>query len=188
VSTATAGDESRTGTIVLRVPAEDFETALASIEDLGKVESEQVSGKDVTQEFVDLEARLRNLQAQESVLLGLMKEADSISSSIRVQNSLSSVQLDIEQIQGRINFLEDRASMSTIAVSVTEHGAPVAKEPSLISKAWGHAVDVTEAIIYALVVSLGFIVPVGLLAVIVFFAVRLGMRTLRPKLGSEGAE
>ncbi len=188
VSTSTAGDESRTGTIVLRVPSEDFETALASIEDLGKVESEQVSGKDVSQEFVDLEARLRNLQAQESVLLGLMKEAQSISASIRVQNSLSSVQLDIEQIQGRLNFLEDRASMSTIAVTIAEHGAPGAKEPGLLARAWQQAVDVTEAIVYALVVSLGFIVPIGLLAGLVYLAVRLGMRSLRPKLGSEGAE
>jgi hypothetical protein len=188
VSTSTAGDESRTGSLVLRIPSEDFESALASIEDLGKVESEQVSGKDVSQEFVDLEARLRNLQAQESVLLGLMKDADSISASIRIQNSLSSVQLDIEQIQGRLNFLEDRASLSTIAVNLTEHGAPVPTEPGLLAKAWDHAVDVTEAIVYAIVVSLGFILPIAVLAGLVYVAVRIGMRSLRPKLGSGGAE
>jgi hypothetical protein len=188
VSTSTAGDDSRHGAIVLRVPSVDFESALASIEDLGKVESEQVSGEDVTQEFVDLEARLRNLKAQESVLLGLMKEAQTIPASIRVQNSLSSVQLDIEQIQGRINFLEDRASMSTIAVDVTEHGAPVPTEPGLLAKAWGHAVDVTQAIVYAVVVSLGFIVPIGLMVGLVYLALRLGMRSLRPRLGSEGTK
>jgi Domain of unknown function (DUF4349) len=188
VSTTTAGDESRTGSIVLRVPSEDFEAALASIEDLGKVEREEISGRDVTQEFVDLEARLRNLQAQESVLLGLMKKAQTIPASIRVQNALSSVQLDIEQIRGRLNFLEDRASMSTIAVGLTEHGAPAPAEPSMLSKAWGHAVDVTEAIVYALVVSLGFVLPLGLLAGIIYLVIRLAMRSMRPKLGSGGAE
>jgi hypothetical protein len=188
VSTSTSDDESRRGAIVLRVPSEDFENALASIQDLGKVESENVSGEDVSQEFVDLEARLRNLQAQESVLLGLMKEAQTIPASIRVQNSLSSVQLDIEQIHGRINFLEDRASMSTIAVDVTEHGAPVPKEPGVLSKAWSHAVNVIEAIVYAVIVSLGFILPIGLMAGLVYLAVRLGMRTLRPRFSSEGTE
>jgi Domain of unknown function (DUF4349) len=188
VSTTTSGEEIRSGSIVVRVPSEDFEAALASIQGLGKVKSEAVSGRDVSQEFVDLEARLRNLQAQESVLLGLMKEAQTIPASIRVQNSLSSIQLDIEQIQGRLNFLEDRASMSTIAVGLTEHGAPVPAEPSMWSRAWEHAVEVTEAIVYAIVVSLGFILPLGILAGLVYLAVRLAMRSMRPKLGSGRAE
>lgn len=188
VSTSTSGDESKTGTIVLRVPSEEFEAALASIEDLGEVKGEQVSGKDVTQDFVDLEARLRNLQAQESVLLKLMDEADSISASIRVQNSLSTVQLDIEQIQGRIDYLEDRSALSTIAVTLTEHGAPTAKEPGMLGRAWDNAVDVSEAVVYALVVSLGFVVPLALLATLVYVAIRLGMRVVRPRLGSGTAD
>ena len=186
LSTTTAGEESLTGTIVLRVPSDDFEAALAAVEDQGKIQTEEVSGRDVTQEFVDLEARLRNLQAQESVLLRLMDRAKSISASIRVQKALTPVQLDIERIQGRLNFLEDRTAMSTISATLTEHGAPSAR-PGLMGKAWDNAVDVTEAIVYALVVSLGFIVPMGVLAGLVYLAVRLVLRT-RPKLGAGGAE
>ena len=86
-----------TGTIVLRVPSDQFEAALGELKGLGSVSAEEVSGQDVTSQYVDLQARLRNWEAQETVLLDLMTKSASIDDSIKVQRSLQDVQLQIEQ-------------------------------------------------------------------------------------------
>ncbi|HYI46312.1 MAG TPA: DUF4349 domain-containing protein, partial [Actinomycetota bacterium] len=91
-------DDARRGSAsaTLRVPAEDFATALGALRELGSVEREELGGEDVSQELIDLEARLRNYRAQERVLLNLMAEARSVADTIRVQNQLSGIQLEVE--------------------------------------------------------------------------------------------
>ena len=86
------------------------------------VTAESVTGQDVSQQFVDLHARLVNLGAQERVLLRLMDRAQTISESIRVENYLQQVEFQIEDVQGRIMYLQNRTSMSTITVALHEAG------------------------------------------------------------------
>ena len=158
--------EHPTGTIVVRVPANRFGDALGDLESLGKVDSESVSGQDVTQEFIDLQARLRNYAAQETVLLRLMDRAQSVTDTIRVQNELQRVQLEIERLRGRITYLEDQTAMSTIELRVAEEGA-IAAAPGEFEKAWERAKDGLVAVVAGLITSLGVIVPLALLAVFV---------------------
>ena len=98
--------------------------------------SESVSGQEVGQEFVDLAARERNLHAQERVLLRLMNHAISVTDTIRVENELSQVQGQIEQIAGRLRYLHDQADMSTITVSLKQAGAAATApaKPGALSK------------------------------------------------------
>lgn len=176
------GEDDPTGAIVVRVPAPRFGDALADLESLGRVASETVSGQDVTQEFIDLQARLRNYTSQETVLLRLMDEAQSVSDTIRVQNELSRVQLEIERLRGRITYLEDQTSMSTIELRIAEEGA-VGAPPGEFEKAWERAKDGLVAVVAGLIASLGVIVPITLLAALVIFV----FVRIRPKLGSHGA-
>ncbi len=167
-STSVDDSERGRGSVVLRIPSEDFEAAKKAIAAEGEVTGEATTGKDVSQEFIDLEARIRNLEAQESVILGL----------IRVQNELSSLQLEIERLTGRLRYLEDRTAFGTIAIEFTEAGAPAPQEANTLERAWQRAVDVALAIASASIVSLGFLVPLGIFALLAL----LIFRQLRPRL------
>jgi hypothetical protein len=173
-SSETATGKHHSGTLVLRVPAERFESALGDVKRLGTVGEERVSGQDVTAQFVDLQARLRNWQSQEDVLLGLMSKATSIGDSIRVQEQLQQVQLDIEEIRGQLRVLNDQSDLSTITVGMAEAGfvQPKPKEGSAISKAWHEALDGFVAVIAAVMVGLGYLLPIALFAIIGWVAVR----------------
>lgn len=108
------------GTITVRVPAEKFDAAVAQISEMAeKVERRTVSGQDVTEEYVDLQARLKNLQATEAQLQRIMNEAVSTEDVLAVYQELSRVRGEIEQVKGRMKYLETSAAMSAISVSLT---------------------------------------------------------------------
>jgi uncharacterized protein DUF4349 len=167
-SSQSAEGKHRSGTLVMRIPVGQFENALGAVKALGRVTSERVAGQDVTAQFVDLEARLRNWQAQESVLLSLMAKATSISDSIRVQRELQDVQLQIEQLRGQLRVLSDQADFSTITLALAEAGFVIPAEGtrSTLSKAWHDAVAGFLAVIAAVVVGLGYMIPLGLLLLV----------------------
>jgi len=108
------------GKIVIRIPGEKFNSVVEEIKKVGKIESISISGQDVTQEYVDLESRLRNYQVQEKVLLELMEKSTKVSDSIEVQRELSNVQGEIEVIKGRMNYLDNLVSMSSIDIDLHE--------------------------------------------------------------------
>ena len=179
-SSRTSQTEHRSGTLVLRVPAEQFEAALGELKALGTVKGEEIAGQDVTSQFVDLQARLRNWEAQETVLLGLMAKASTIDESIKVQRNLQDVQLAIEEIRGQLQALSDQADYSTITLAVAEIGAEPAKPEGAISigRAWHRAVHGFVAVIAAVVIGLGYLVPLGLIALALVLG-WLGYRRVR---------
>ena len=172
LSSSIEGREARRGSIVLRIPSDRFEAAMASLRDLGSVQRERVAGEDVGQEFVDLEARLRNLRAQEAVLLRLMDEAQTVTDTIRVQKELTDIQLEVERIRGRLRYLEDQTSFGTIAVSMAEAGVAVPQEPSIIAKAWERAAEGFLSVIGGLITALGVLAPIAVLALLGWVAIR----------------
>ncbi len=177
LATSVDGKGASTGTFVMRVPSQRFEEALSALEDLGKVTREQVAGEDVGEEFVDLEARLRNLTAQEQVLLRLYDEAVTIADTIRIQREVEDVQLEIEQIRGRLRYLRDQTALGTIQVSVVEAGAVVTPKGTL-GKAWQRAQEVFLGVISAAIVGAGFVFPIALFAALLYFAVRVALPRL----------
>jgi hypothetical protein len=179
VATSTRGSESRRGTMVLRVPADRFEEALNDLRGLGEVEGQEVLGEDVSEEFVDLEARLRHLQAQERVMLALFDEAVAVADTIRIQNELSGVQLQIEELRGRLRYLHDQTTLSTISVTLAEEGAAI---PGALDRAWARALDGFLSVVAGLVVAIGYALPFSLLALVAL----LVLRKVRPS-GAAGS-
>jgi Domain of unknown function (DUF4349) len=179
LSTSIEGKDSRSGTLVIRVPADSFEQFVNDIKNLGEVRSESISGQDVTQEFVDLESRLRNLGAQEAVLLRLFDKARTVAATIRVQSELARVQLESEQLRGRLRYLEDQTSLATLSVSVAEKGAVPAARGTL-AKAWDQARAGALGVIAAVIVGAGTLLPI-LLLVAAGLAI---FRQLRPRTTS----
>ncbi|MGH2807408.1 MAG: DUF4349 domain-containing protein [Actinomycetota bacterium] len=180
LTTEVEDEEEGRGAITLRVPSARFGAALADLESLGDVKREVVSGQDVSQEYVDLQARLRHALAQESVMLELMERAQTIPDTIRVQGQLEGIQLEIERLRGRIRFLNDQTDLSTIEVRLHEAGAVATKEGEF-AKAWARAKEAFVAIVAGLITSLGVIVPLALLIGLIVITVAV----VRPRISSK---
>ena len=109
------------GRITIRVPSERFEEAFARLGQLAiAVPYETTTATDVTEEYVDLEAQLGNLQATEAQYLTLMEEAENVEEMLMVQKELSNVRGEIEQIEGRMKYLEQTSETSLIEVDLQE--------------------------------------------------------------------
>ncbi|HLF70094.1 MAG TPA: DUF4349 domain-containing protein, partial [Actinomycetota bacterium] len=165
-------DELTSGSLTIRVPGDRFEQAVTALKKLGKVTNESQSGQDVTSQVVDLEARLRHAKAQETVFLRLMDQSKSISDIIAVQQQLSNVQLEIEQLQGQLNAITDLVSMATIRMSLFEPGAKAPGTPRGIAKAWQEALDGAVNVVAGVIVVAGWLAPIAVVAIIVWLIVR----------------
>lgn len=124
------------GNVTIRVPADQYEAALASLRALGqRVLNENSTASDVTAEYSDLEAQLRNLQAAERELAAMLTEVRQKPEAepgdiLEVYNALSQKRGEIEQVQGRLNYLQNQVGFSTISVDLTpdQINAPVVDE------------------------------------------------------------
>lgn len=175
VSSSTWGEKSMSGNMLIRVPSKNFVLAKGELSKLGEIKSESTSGQEVTDQFIDLNARLRTWQAQAAVLLKLMGDAKSIAETMTVQRELQQVQFQIEQIKGQLRVLRDQTSFGTIAMEIHEPGAvtptPGSDKPSL-SVAWQRALAGFLSIVSLVIVGLGYLLPLSLLAGLAWFVVK----------------
>jgi hypothetical protein len=183
LSSQTEGSSS--GSLTIRVPSASFDRTLVRLRALGVPTSSTVTGKDVTNQYVDYRAHLQVLESRRAVLLQLMTEATTIGETIAVENELNDVQLQIDQIEGNLRFLDDQVAKATIDVSLTEQHARSAvvlpgdiENPSL-GRALQRAVQGFLAVLATVVVGLGYLVPVAILAGVALLAVML-VRRRRP--------
>jgi hypothetical protein len=176
-STFDGQGDMKSGTITLRIPADRFEEAVAALKRLGKVTAEDQSGQDVTQEFVDLEARLRHLRSQEAFYLRLMDQATSVSDMIQIQQQLQNVQLQIEQLQGHLQYLKDQTSFATIAVRIFAAGAAPGR-PTPLGQAWHEALEGFQTVVGGFVIVAGWGLPFVLLGAVVLVLWRLARTRL----------
>jgi len=136
-------DERMTANMTFRVPAERFDEALTGVQGLAKkVLSRTVSGDDVTEEFVDLRARLGNLEATRDRLRNLLEQAVEVEDALEVNRALTEVQGQIEQIQGRMEYLQQSAALSTINVYLS----PVPVTPIVTQGSWQPLVVAHDAL------------------------------------------
>lgn len=109
------------GTIEARVPAEKYEAFVSDISSIGKVMSQNITGNDVTEEYIDLEARQKTQRELEKRLLELLSERTAkLVDVVEVEEKLSEVRENIESTEGRMRFLKSQSSYSTLSVSLFE--------------------------------------------------------------------
>jgi hypothetical protein len=105
--------------LVVRVPATRFGVVFDEIKQLaGNLPEANVTGQDVTEDFIDLEARIKTQKALEFQFLEIMKQARNVNDALEIQRQIADVRTDIEKLEGRKRFLENRSSLSTITVNI----------------------------------------------------------------------
>jgi len=154
------------GYLTLRVPANNFETLIAKIKSLAKlVEREDINGREVTEEYVDLQASLTHNLAVEAQYLELLKRAQKVEEIIAVREKLDQVQGEIESLKGRLRYLDNQTEMSTITVNLSEE-----PQISLPQEKWQPWVVTKQAIKDLIIMLQNFVNRV-----IVFIFVILGL-------------
>jgi hypothetical protein len=177
--------------LVVRVPASQFNQVMEEIRAVGAhVIQEKVTGQDVTEEFIDLEARIKNQKALESQFLEIMKRANKVDDALSVQTQLADVRTEIEKLEGRRRFLENQSSLSTINVTLQPPTQIVNASGFWYSVrlAFSDGVDVAASIILFLIRAIIALVPIFILIVLPLALIaKLGLRIIRRRRGSEPA-
>lgn len=123
---STDGQTLTYATITLRVPVDEYDSVLNDLRTLNGVEvvNEDSSSTEVTEEYTDLQSRLRNLERTEAQYLTLLERATTIDDILTVNDRLDGVRLQIEEILGRLNLLDDLTDLATVSVSLSPILAP----------------------------------------------------------------
>jgi hypothetical protein len=174
--------------ITIRVPAEQLDEAMNRIRDTAiEVQSENVSGQDVTEEFTDLQSRLRHLEAVEAELLEIMQAAVRTEDVLNVFEQLQRIREETEIIKGRMQYLSESARLSSISIELLPD---VVTQPLQIGR-WepqGTAKAAIKSLIDALQFLGAFLIrflllylPVGLLIIVPLWLLYRGYRRIRPR-------
>lgn len=165
------GEGPRTAELVVRVPVTAFEAAMSEIKGAAVVVlNEEVAGQDITEEFVDLEADLRNARAEEASYLEIMKRSGKIEEVLMVAERLADVRGRIQRLEGRKRFLENKTDLATINVTLTEE-----TRVSIPTKTWRPLEVLRQSgleLVQTLQAFVDFLIRfvIGLVAIIPFLA------------------
>jgi len=134
--------KSSTGSIAIRIPVKNYGSAIEEIAKLGVLTKKDESAEDVTEEYIDVDSRLRNVRREESAYLNVLTSARRVTDILAVERELSRVRGEIEQAEGRIKYLRNQSELATITISFYT-AAPAIKSSSLT---WSFAEPATQAI------------------------------------------
>jgi hypothetical protein len=111
----------KSNTVIIRVPADNFDNLLSvATQGVEKFESKEINVKDVTEEFLDVQARLKIKKELEQRFIDLLKEAKNVTEVLEIEKQIGQLRSDIESIEGRLKYLQDRVSFSTLTMTFYE--------------------------------------------------------------------
>jgi hypothetical protein len=171
-----------TASITMRVPAEALQALQDDIASVGTVISQTASASDVTQQYVDLAARLKNLKAEEARLRSFFDEATKVSELLSIEQELARVRGEIEAMQAQVDYLERQVARATLTVTLSEPGPvirPGAQDWGLVD-AITRGVQGAAALLGALITVVIALAPLAVLGVVVW----LGVRWIRRRASS----
>jgi uncharacterized protein DUF4349 len=156
----TNGQDRMLADLTIQVRSDALDNSLQALRGLGQVESETSNSQDVTDEYVDLDANLRNLQASEAAIVRLMDRAQRIEDILSLQRELTNVRGQIERIQGRKTYLERRTDMASINLSLhlpaADASAPGWNPLAIAARGWNASLAVLRGAAELLIVVVAF--------------------------------
>lgn len=162
----------------LRIPADNFNSVITELtaKNIGRVVSRSITGEDVTEEFIDLEARLTNLTRQEERYRQLLDKAESVEDILKVENELTRIRSNIESLESRLKYLNNQVSMSTIEVEFREIQSVGITNWGII-RALQQAVQKMSNSIYRIITGLGSLLPYLIILLIGYYIYKFKKRT-----------
>lgn len=145
-SSASIVDERNIATVTMRVPKEEFQRAMDEITVLGKIKDLRTNREDVTTQYIDLAARLKNLQRQEQRLLEILATARTTDEVLRVEKELERVRGEIERLTGQVKYLERNVEWAMITATIT-----VPQKRVLPTMDWDRTVELALGVFFAMV-------------------------------------
>lgn len=181
------------GSLTARIPQKNFQSFLDQAEELSvKVHTRNVTGQDVTEEYVDLEARLKSKEVVEERLLAFMKEAKETKDLLQISEDLAGVQEEIESIKGRMKYLENQTSMSTVTLTLFENKVEIPglekEELNTWDKTKKQFMDSLNFLLAAISGIFVFLIgnsPILILLIVIALAVWFGRKKYKNKQKSE---
>jgi flagellar basal body-associated protein FliL len=166
----------KSGTVTVKVPVANFEKAFTDLKKIATlVVRESTSGQDVTEQYADLQAQLKNKQAEEQQYLEILKQAQKISDILEVTAQLSQVRGEIERLQGRIKFMDSQTDMSSISISLAEDTnitfADSWRPWQVVKETFNSLVKSVQGFVNFLIVLVIQVIPVLALYLLIFFVI-----------------
>jgi hypothetical protein len=158
--------------LTMRVPATEFDSTITEIKALGTLKSESLSADDVTEEYVDLQARRTALASQLAQYNRIMERAENVSEILEVQVQIERVQVELDRIDGRLKYLDNRVDYGTITVTLEEPEPVGGGEGFSIVSVINESIAGFLAVTAGLIVLLISIIPLIILGIIVYVVYR----------------
>jgi hypothetical protein len=174
-SLSTGDEERRSATIELKIPAPRFDQAVSGLRPVGRVQSVQTHAQDVGEEYVDLAARTANARRLEERLIALLaNRTGRLEDVLAVERELARVRQEIDVQEGRLRYLRSRVAVSTLTVTLREPAPVIGPYPgsSPIADAFREMGRNFVSFIAVFIASLGFLIPLGLILVLLYKILR----------------
>ncbi|HOI77140.1 MAG TPA: DUF4349 domain-containing protein [Methanofastidiosum sp.] len=158
--------ETKSGNITIKIPEKRFEEFSDSLVQIGKIKSKETSGYDVTEEYIDLQARLKNLKNQEKRYTELLDMAKDVQDVLAIEVQLGRIRGEIESYEGRLKYLDNTTTFGTFYINLYE--------PEKIVHEWGikntfdRAIDAFIVSVAGIIILGGFFIPILILLGIIY--------------------
>ncbi|KYC50737.1 MAG: hypothetical protein AMQ22_01412 [Candidatus Methanofastidiosum methylothiophilum] len=162
--------DTKSGNITIKIPEKRFDEFSDSLGQIGKIKSKESSAYDVTEEYIDLQARLKNLKNQEKRYTELLDMAKDVEDVLAIEVQLGRIRGEIESYEGRIKYLDNTTSFGTFYINLYE--------PEKITHEWGikdafdKSIDAFIASIAGIIILGGFFIPIVILIGIIYLVVK----------------
>lgn len=180
--------QSKQATLQVKVPSENFDAIVSGLEPVGDMEQVNVSAQDVSEEYLDVSARLKNMEQLEERLLQLLRNnTGDLQELLQVERELARVRTQIEQLQGRLRYLRTRASVSTLTVNLFEPKPLVSTHPgeNVIVEAFKQAWRNFVGTIATIIAASGSLIPLLIIIGLAVWVLRLIWVRRRKRTGEK---
>jgi hypothetical protein len=166
----TSDSGTKSGNITVRIPENKFEEFGDSLSQVGKIKSKETSAYDVTEQYMDLQARLKNLRNQEKRYTELLSMADDVEDVLAIEVQLGRIRGEIESYEGRLKYLDNTTSFGTLYINLYESQKVVHEWG--IKNAFDRAIDAFITSVAGIIILGGFFIPIIILIGIIYVIVK----------------
>jgi hypothetical protein len=184
---AAQGQPLRSGQVTFQVPSDKFDSVVMAIQQKGTAQSVVISGNDVSQQYVDLQARLGNAESQRNAVLALMQQARSVNDTIQIENQLGQITSQIEQLKGQIDYIDHSTSFATVAVTLREEALAPPRDEWGLQTAGSQALHNLATVLAFLIIFISIAAPLLVAAGAAFVAGRMAWRRFWPRPSASSA-